>query len=70
MVSDIDSKLVEAERLASATIKEFGICSPEHVRVRDMAFAKGAMVIEQKLTRAVASIVKGRESCNHQNSPN
>jgi hypothetical protein len=58
MVSDIDSKLVEAERLASATIEEFGICSPEHVRVRDMAFAKGAMVIEQKLTRAVASIVK------------
>jgi len=58
IVSDIDFKLLEAERLASKTIDEFGICSPEHIRIRDIAFAKGAMVVEQRLTRAAASIVK------------
>ena len=57
-MSDIDFKLLEAERLASKTIDEFGICSPEHIRIRDIAFAKGAMVVEQRLTRAAASIVK------------
>lgn len=57
-MSDIDFSLVKAERLASATIEEFGICSPEHIRIRDIAFAKGAMVVEQKLKRAAASIVK------------
>ena len=58
IVSDIDFKLIEAERLASGIIEEFGICSPEHIRVEDIAFAKGAMVVEQKITRAAASIVK------------
>lgn len=57
-MSDIDLKLVEAEQLASATIEEFGICSPEHIRIRDIAFAKGAMVVEQELMRAAASVVK------------
>jgi len=57
-VNDIDFKLIKAERLASKTIDEFGICSPEHIRIRDIAFAKGAMVVEQKITRAAASIVK------------
>lgn len=57
-MNDIDFKLIEAERLASKTIDEFGICSPEHIRIRDIAFAKGAMVVEQKITRAAASIVK------------
>jgi Zn-dependent peptidase ImmA (M78 family) len=57
-VNDIDFRLAEAERLASETIDEFGIRSPEHIRIRDIAFAKGALVIEQNLTGAVASIVK------------
>jgi Zn-dependent peptidase ImmA (M78 family) len=57
-VSDIDFKLIEAERMASALIEEFGICAPEHIRVRDIAFAKGAIVVEQKINRAAASIVK------------
>ena len=61
-MSDIDFKLLEAERLASKAIDEFGICLPEHIRIRDIAFAKGAIVVEQKLTRAVASIVR---SGNH-----
>ena len=57
-MNDIDFRLLEAERLAAATIEEFGICSPEHIRIRDIAFAKGVMVVEQKLRRAAASIVK------------
>ena len=57
-MNDIDFRLAEAERLASETIDEFGIRSPEHIRIRDIAFAKGALVIEQNLTGAVASIVK------------
>ena len=57
-MSDIDFKLLEAESMASKTIDEFGISSPEQIRIRDIAFAKGAMVVEQRLTRAAASIVK------------
>ena len=59
-MSDIDFKLLESERLAAETIDEFGICSPDHIRIRDIAFAKGAMVVEHKLMRAAASIVKSR----------
>ena len=58
MANEIDLKLLKAEHLASNTIEQFGICSPEHIRVRDIAFALGATVIEQKISRAAASIVK------------
>ncbi|MDY6894064.1 MAG: ImmA/IrrE family metallo-endopeptidase [Thermotogota bacterium] len=68
-MNDIAFKLVEAERLAAETIEEFGICSPEHIRIRDIAFAKGAMVVEKELTRAVASIVKTGKSATIRISP-
>jgi len=58
MANEIDLKLLNAEHLASNTIDQFGICSPEHIRVRDIAFALGATVIEQKISRAAASIVR------------
>ncbi len=58
MKNDIDFKLIEAERKAAETIESFGICTPEHIRVRDIACAKGAMVVEEKISRAAASIVK------------
>ncbi len=58
MANEIDLKLLNAEHLASKTIDQFGICSPEHIRVRDIAFALGATVIEQKMSRAAASIVR------------
>ena len=57
MANEIDLKLLNAEQLASKTIEKFGICSHEHIRVRDIAFALGATVIEQKISRAAASIV-------------
>jgi Zn-dependent peptidase ImmA (M78 family) len=58
MANEIDLKLLNAEHLASNTIEQFGICSHEHIRVRDIAFALGATVIEQKINRAAASIVR------------
>lgn len=58
MANEIDLKLLNAEHLASNTIEQFGICSPEHIRVRDIAFALGATVIEQKISQAAASIVR------------
>ncbi len=54
----MDLRLLEAEYLAANTIKEFGICLPEHIRIRDIAFAKGAVVVEQGLTGASASIAR------------
>lgn len=56
--NEIDTKLIAAESIASNLIEEFGICSPEHIRVRDIAFAKGAMVVERHVPGAAASIVK------------
>ncbi|MDX9786847.1 MAG: ImmA/IrrE family metallo-endopeptidase [Desulfobacterales bacterium] len=58
MKNDISYKLIEAERLAAGLIDEFGICSPEHIRIRDIAFIKGAVVVEKKVPGAAASIVK------------
>ncbi len=58
MKDDIDLKLIEAERKAAETIEYYGICSPEHIRVRDIAYAKGAAIVEERVSRAAASIVK------------
>lgn len=58
MINKIDPSLIDAELLAAKNVEEFGICDPKHVRVRDIAFAKGATVVEQKLDQATASIVK------------
>ena len=43
--NDLDFRLINAERLAAETIEEFGICTPEHIRFRDIAFAKDAVVV-------------------------
>ena len=58
MENDVDFRLITAERTAANLINEFGICSPEHISVRDIAFAKGALVVEERVTGAAASIVK------------
>ena len=47
--NDLDFRLIDAECLVAEIIEEFGICTPEHIRVSDIAFAKGAVVVEQKL---------------------
>ena len=58
MGNDVDFRLITAESTAANLIDEFGICSPEHISVRDIAFAKGALVVEERVTGAAASIVK------------
>ena len=58
MASEISLDLLNAEHLASEIIERFGICEPEHIRVRDIAYALRATVIEEKISRAAASIVK------------
>ncbi|MCW5202744.1 ImmA/IrrE family metallo-endopeptidase [Desulfobulbus sp. US4] len=55
--NNIDLKLAEAECVARQIINEFGICSPEHIRVHDIAFAKGATVLEKPVAGAAASLV-------------
>jgi Zn-dependent peptidase ImmA (M78 family) len=69
-VNDVDFKLIEAERLAAKTLDEFGVCSPEHIRIRDIALAKGAIVVEQRLKRAAASIVTAGNHATIRVSPN
>ncbi|MCI5227722.1 MAG: hypothetical protein D3918_13945, partial [Candidatus Electrothrix sp. AX2] len=56
-INKIDFKLLEAEHAAQRVIDEFGICSPEHIRVRDIAVAKGATVIEKPVPGAAAGLV-------------
>lgn len=58
MGNNVDFRLITAESTAANLIDEFGICSPEHISVRDIAFAKGALVVEERVTGAAASIVK------------
>lgn len=58
MKNEIDLELLRAEYLAANLIEELGICSPDHIRIRDIAFKMKAMVIERYLSRAAASIVK------------
>ncbi len=55
--NNLDLKLMAAEHVASQIINEFGICSPEHIRIRDIAYAKGATVIEKPVAGATASLV-------------
>ncbi len=61
MKNDVDFRLIGAEDKAAELIDEFGISLPEHISVRDIAFAKKAMVVEERVTGAAASIVKLRE---------
>jgi len=58
MSNDISIDLLNAEHSASKIINNFGISEPEHIRIRDIAFELGATVIEERLKRAAASIVK------------
>lgn len=51
-------KLLQAEKSASEIIENYGISSPEHLRVRDIAFDLGATVIEEPIRMAAASIVR------------
>lgn len=70
MVNNLDLKLIEAERMAAKVIDEYGICLPEHIRIKDIAFHKGARVVEQAIKHATASIVKAGGHAIIRVSPN
>ena len=70
IVSEVNFKLLEAEQLASKIIDEYGIISPEDISIRDIAFDKGARIIEHELLRATASLVKAKEFAVIRVSPN
>ena len=58
MWNDFDLKLAAAEDKAAELIDEYGICAPEHIRLRDIAYDKKAFIVEERVSGAVASIVK------------
>ena len=58
MWKDIDFRLAAAENKAVELIDEYGICAPEHIRLRDIACHKKAIVVEEPISGAAASIVK------------
>ncbi len=47
-----------AEFKASKLIEKYGICEPEHIRIKDIAYDLGATIIEAPLKNATASLVK------------
>lgn len=61
MANDLNFKILRAEKLALEIIEKYGINSPEHLRVRDIAFEEKATVVEEKIGRAAASIVRTGE---------
>jgi len=68
-MNDIDFRLIAAEQKAADLIAEFGICAPEHIRLKDIAYKKNAMVVEKWLSGAAASIVKLGERATIRISP-
>jgi len=55
---DFDLKFREAEASASKLIERYGISSPEHIRLKDIAYDLGVGVIEGPLEGAAASLVR------------
>ncbi len=58
MKVDLPFPLVRAEQKAAEIIERYGITSPEHIRLEDIAFALGARVIEGPLEGAAGSLVR------------
>jgi IrrE N-terminal-like domain len=56
MAHNLPLEFVVAERKASDLLNRFGICAPEHIRIRDIAYALNAQVIEGPLQKAAASL--------------
>lgn len=58
MNSRFDLNLRIAEQKAAELIERYGIASPEHIRLRDIAYDLGVTVIEGPLKGAAASLVR------------
>ncbi|MGO9177074.1 MAG: ImmA/IrrE family metallo-endopeptidase [Desulfobaccales bacterium] len=58
MKLDLPLSLLKAEQRASEIIDGYGITSPKHIRLADIAFVLGARIIEGPLKGAAASLVR------------
>jgi Zn-dependent peptidase ImmA (M78 family) len=58
MTNNLPIKLQTAERKAADLIERFGICTPEDIRLRDIAYAIGSDVVEGRLDKAAASLTR------------
>lgn len=61
MGNDLDLRSRVAESEASKLIERYGISSPEHIRLRDVAYDCGIAVVEGRLAGAAASLVRSRD---------
>ena len=52
--------ILPAEKKAHEVLSQFGIDGPEHIRVKDLAYALGAAVIEDSLRGAAASLTRSK----------
>jgi hypothetical protein len=55
---DLPLPLLKAEQEASKIIDGYGISSPEHIRIEDIAYALGVRIVEGPLQGAAASLVR------------
>lgn len=58
MNNKLEINLRIAEQRAADLVEHYGIASPEHIRIRDIAYDLGATVIEGTLKGAAASLVR------------
>lgn len=58
-----------AEHAAQKLHEKYGIISPEQIRLRDIAYAEKALVIEKPVTRATASLVRTKNKATIRISP-
>lgn len=56
--NNLGFNLINAEYEASKIIEKYGITSPEHIRLKDIAYDLGVNVLEGTLKGAAASLVK------------
>jgi Zn-dependent peptidase ImmA (M78 family) len=67
--NELSIKFLLAERAAQKIHEKYGITSPSQIRLRDIAFAENAFVIEQSITNASASLVRSERGATIRISP-
>lgn len=58
MMNNLSLDLIHAEQEASKIIEKYGISSPEHIRLKDIAYDLGVDVLEGTLKGAAGSLVR------------
>lgn len=61
MKNNLELNFRKAEQEASSLIEQYGITSPDHIRLKDIAFDKKVTVVEGELKGAAASLVRTGE---------